>query len=119
MFVVNRSGERQQDQDWLPDIIQWTPPLLKCKCCKDNASPKKYKDADEQKQEVRVIQCLLAIAQQLLFTLINGDTQNNAPQPHHVSESDLPGRRMGLYDDGNGYDDDADADAEQLLAVLQ
>ncbi|EDX13762.1 GD20866 [Drosophila simulans] len=101
------------------DIIQFKYKYVEFRHARTTQIPRKYKDDDEQKQEVRVIQCLLAIAQQLLFTLINGDTQNNAPQPHHVSESDLPGRRMGLYDDGNGYDDDADADAEQLLAVLQ
>jgi len=78
------------------DIIQFKCKYVEFCHARTTQIPRKYKDSDEQKQEVRVIQCLLAIAQQLLFTLINGDTQNNAPQPHHVSESDFPDRRWGF-----------------------
>lgn len=83
---------------WMPgkDIIQFKCKYVEFCHARTTQIPRKYKDSDEQKQEVRVIQCLLAIAQQLLFTLINGDTQNNAPQPHHVSESDFPDRRWGF-----------------------
>jgi len=43
-------------------------------------------------RELGATQCLLGIAQQLPLTLINSGTRNNAPQPHHLFEFDLPGK---------------------------